>query len=839
MTRSTSTGVLLAVAAACWPAWAAAPSLPAAALPGAESLRAAIDDLTTTFGARYGRAGEYLRRLDDLQSRAGRASGAEAQRVQAEYEQLRREALVANPLVSGYAILFVVRPQYRPDHHNTETMFQTGEINTASFEGGGAMKTIRFVPGGAPEVETLVEVPRGIVRDPEVHFDGRKIVFALRRDREDDYHLYELTLGSKPVQLTFGSGVTDIDPIYLPTDEIVFTSTREPKYCMCNRHIMGNLFKMEADGANLHQIAHSTLHEGHAALLPDGRILYDRWEYVDRNFGNAQGVWTVNPDGTHPLVWYGNSTDSPGAVLDARPVPGTQAIVATLSSCHDRPWGALGLLDRRRGVDGKPAVVRTWPASAIDLVDRGNYDTFRQVRPKYEDPYPLSDKYFLCSRRTGEGERMGLYLLDVFGNEILLHVEGPGCYDPMPLAPRPRPPVIPSRTNLLEDEGVFVVADVYTGTGMERVARGTVKRLRVVESPEKRFWTGLAWDGGTGQQAPGMAWDDFNNKRILGTVPVEPDGSAHFAVPADTFVYFQLLDAQGRMVQSMRSGTIVRPGETTGCTGCHEGRNTTPPVMPNPGTLPLALRRAPSQLESWYGPPRRFDYLAEVQPVFDRHCVRCHDFGQPGGGVLNLAGDHAMIFNTSYIELRGKRFVNVVGAGPAPVQPPKSWGSHASALAKVMLEGHAHREHDRDVKLRPEDIDRVLTWIDINAPYYPDYASAYRDHLYGRAPLDPRQLARLSQLVGIPLAERGAIAQVNFTRPALSPCLERLDRADPRYGEALAILEAGREALARQPAARRISPVESAQEAKYQALREAEAAARRAIARGEKCYQRP
>ncbi len=815
-------------------------SSPAAPLPGAEGLRAAIDDLGKTFGARYPRGNEYLRRLDGLVQRAEKAAGAEAEQVRAEYERLRREALVANPLVSGQPILFVVRPQYRPDHHNTETMFQTGEINTASFEGGGAMKAIRFVPGSEPEMKTLLEVPQGIVRDPEVHFDGRKIVFALRHNRDDDYHLYEMSVDGKPVQLTFGAGVTDIDPVYLPTGEIVFTSTREPKYCMCNRHIMGNLFKIEGDGANLHQIAHSTLHEGHSALMPDGRILYDRWEYVDRNFGNAQGVWTVNPDGTHPVVWYGNSTDSPGAVLDARPIPASQAIVATLSSCHDRPWGAVAILDRRRGVDNKPAVVRTWPAEAIGLVDRGDYDTFTRVQPKYEDPYPLSDKHFLASRMTGQRERMGIYLLDVFGNEVLLHVEGPGCYDPMPLAPRSRPPVIPSRANLAEAEGAFFVADVYVGTGMERVARGTVKRLRVVESPEKRFWTGPGWDGGTGQQAPGMAWDDFNNKRILGTAPVEADGSAHFTVPADTFVYFQLLDEQGRMVQSMRSGTIVRPGETTGCVGCHEGRNTSPPPLePTATPTPLAVRRAPSTLDPWHGPARLFDYLAEVQPVFDKHCVRCHDFGQPAGKALNLAGDHALIFNTSYIELRGKRYVHVVGAGPAPVQPPKSWGSHASPLAKVMLQGHADREHDRDVKLSREDIDRVLTWIDINAPYYPDYATAYRDHLYGRAPLDPRQLDRLGRLAGIKLAERGAIAQVNFTRPALSLCLDRLDRGDPRYGEALAIIEAGRQALARQPAARLVAPAELAQEAKYRALRESEAAARRAIARGEKRYERP
>lgn len=809
------------------------------ALPAADGLRAAIADLAGTFGKDYPRGAEFLARLDRLQAEAQKAAGPDLDRVRGDFEKLQRESLAANPLVSGRPILFVVRHQYRPDHHNTETMFQTGEINTGSFEGPGSLKLLD-IPSG--KTTTLLDVPEGVVRDPEVSFDGRRILVALRHNRQDDYHIYQINAdGSGLSQLTAGSGVTDIDPAYLPSGEIVFTSTREPKYCMCNRHIMGNLFTMEADGANIHQIAHSTLHEGHSAVLPDGRVLYDRWEYVDRNFGNAQGIWTVNPDGTHPLIWYGNSTDSPGAVLDARPIPGTQAVVATFSSCHDRPWGAIGILDRRQGVDNKPAVVRTWPASAIELVDRGNYDTFTQVRPKYEDPYPLSDKYFLCSRMTGRGEEMGLYLLDVFGNEVLLHAEAPGCFDPMPLCPRPRPPVVPGGVDLAQSEGTFFIADVYRGSGMERVPRGTVRRLRVVESPEKRFFTGPGWDGGTGQQAPGMAWDDFNNKRILGTVPVESDGSAYFRVPADRFVYFQLLDERGMMVQSMRSGTIVRPGETTGCVGCHEGRRTAPESVSlaqlqagRPGAMPLAVRRPPSEIQPWHGPPRLFDYLAEVQPALDRNCVACHDYGQAAGKTLNLAGDHALIFNTSYIELRGKRFVHVVGAGPAPVQMPKTWGSHASPLVRTLLEGHKDPAVNAKIKLSPEDLDRIITWIDINAPYYPDYASAYRGNLYGRAPLSPKQLGRLGQLVGIDLGDRKHLAAVDFTRPQFSPCLANLPAADPRYTEALAIITEGKTQLAAQPAACLVDPQELAQEAKYESLRRAEAEARQAILRGQK-----
>jgi hypothetical protein len=364
---------------------------------------------------------------------------------------------------------------------------------------------------------------------------------------------------------------------------------------------------------------------------------------------------------------------------------------------------------------------------------------------------------------------------------------------------------------------------------MEKVERGTVKSLRVVESPEKRFWTGPGYNGGTGTQAPAMAWDDFNNKRILGTVPVEPDGSAHFSVPADRFVYFQLLDADGMMVQSMRSGTIVRPGERTGCVGCHESR-----LSGTPNSEKLALRRPPSKLKPWHGEPRLFSYRAEVQPVFDKHCVRCHDAGEKGGEKLILADDLALAFNVSYVELRRKRLVNVPGAGPRQLLPATSWGSHASKLVQVLRKGH------HDVKLSPEDFDRIVTWIDINAPYYPRYASAYLHNLYGRSPLDQGQLKRLSKLVGKDVSRHNTTLRVNFTRPELSPCLAGLKKNDPRYEQALAIIRAGRKQLAQRPRADmagfQLAGKEAEREAKYQRLAQAEAQARKAAAKGEKTY---
>ncbi len=831
-----------------------------AKLPHLASLKAAVEDLAETFPDQYvgyrDRLAQFETRMQQLEEAV--AGGDEAATKQLlelvdQFEAFRREALIANPLVSGRPILYVVRRQYSSHYHAIDTLFHTDEFNpdreimhSQLFEGGGAMKRIDFAQGG--KVTTLIDVPEGIARDPDVYFDGTKIVFAMRRNVDEDYHIWEINVdGSGLRQLTSASGVSDFDPIYMPDDSIVFSSTREPKYNMCSRDIAANLFRMEADGANIHQITKNTLFENHSELMPDGRILYARWEYVDRNFGDAHGLWTVNPDGTNQAVYWGNNTAVPGAVFNAHVIPDTQRIVCVLGPHHDRLWGAMGIIDRRLGIDGRKPMLQTWPPEAIEAVRTGGpFDCdfhANSLKIKYEDPWPLSEKYFLVSRMIGDGEKTGIYLIDLFGNEILLYSEGPGCYDAMPIKPRPRPPVIPSRRNFEDGEGVFFVADVYEGTHMQGVERGTVKQLRVVESPEKRHWARGAW-GGQGYTAPGMNWHSLENKRILGSVPVEADGSAHFVVPADTFVYFQLLDENGQMVQSMRSGTVVQSGERTGCVGCHDERRTAP--VPIGEETPLALKRPPSRLQGWYGPPRLFGFTAEVQPVFDKHCVSCHDYGQEAGEILNLAPDRTITFNTAYNELWRKGYVGGVGAGPAEVQLPRSWGSHASKLMRVLrtpdFPGH------EDVKLNKEEFDRIATWLDLNGVYYPTYACAYPESLSGRSPLDRTQLLRLEELTRVQLHlvyhNFNEGPRISFARPELSPCLAKFtDHNDANYQEALAIIQSAKEMLASRPRADMpgFTPCEKdrLREEKYAQRRQIEARNRQAIRRGEKVYDTP
>lgn len=292
------------------------------------------------------------------------------------------------------------------------------------------------------------------------------------------------------------------------------------------------------------------------------------------------------------------------------------------------------------------------------------------------------------------------------------------------------------------------------------------------------------------------------------------------------------------MIQSMRSGTMVQSGKIAGCIGCHEDRRTTPPVT----RLTMAARRAPSRLDGWYGPPREFSYLRDVQPVFDKHCVSCHDFGQEGSQQLNLAPDRDLVFSVSYNELWRKQHIQVVGAGPAEIQPAYSWDSHASKLAQTLLQERGKTQ------LTPGEFERVVTWIDINAPYYPSYASAYPDRLAGRSPLEGPQLARLEQLTGVPLrqlvghrANQGP--QMSFDRPESSPCLQQLtDPASPEYREAVAIIRAGRELLPVRPAADseafQACSIDQWRDEKYLAPQEIEQRNRAALEQAQRRYDR-
>ena len=703
-------------------------------------------------------------------------------------------------ILKGKKILYIEREQYASDHHNTATLFQHGEINQSSFAPGAAMKIFDV---DTRKNKVVLETPTGVIRDPEMSFDGQYILFSMREKIEEGYHIYEIDIeGENLKQLTFAKGVSDIDPLYLPDGGIVFSSTREPKYCMCNRHIMANLFRMNGDGSNITQLGVSTLFEGHAALLNDGRILYDRWEYVDRNFGDAQGLWVVNPDGTKHAIYYGNNTASPGGVIDARAIPNSDQVVCIFGSCHDKAWGAMAIIDRNKGVDGKEPLVQIWPKHSEKWVGNGNLDTFKNLDVFYEDPYPLGNGYFLVSRSIWlkDGgwnivdEKMGIYLVGVDGTEELLFEGNLSLFDPMPVEPRFKPAVIPSMRNYTDAHGTFYVQDVYEGTHMEGVELGSVKYLRIIESPAKKSWTVGGW-GGEGEQAPGVNWHSFETKKVLGIVPVESDGSASFEAPAGLHVYFQVLDKDMKMIQTMRSGVSLMPGETNGCIGCHEDRLSIPVTR---GT-PMALKNPAHKLSEWMEKkPVNFSFMEHVQPILDKRCVKCHDFDAENRDKLVLAADKNPYFNAAYVNMYVKKIVSLIGGGPASLQPAYTWGSHKSKLTEIIDGNH------KGVQLSQKEKRTLYTWMDINGVYYPIYETAFDNTMAGRCPLTYEEMGELGKLTATNWGSlnnfrRNLTAQVSFDRPEKSPCLDQIRDDKASCKRALELITLGRKRLKETP----------------------------------------
>ncbi len=723
------------------------------------------------------------------------------------------ESSVAHQKLAGKKILYIERNQYQRDHHNTETLFQWGEINTKKFHPGSAM---RIYDVDTKKITTLIESKTGVVRDPELSFDGKKIIFSMRKNIEDGYHIYEINVdGSGLRQITFAKGVSDIDPIYLPDGDIIFSSTRDPKYCMCNRHIMANLFRMGADGSNITQLGVSTLFEGHATLLPDGRILYDRWEYVDRNFGDAQGLWTVNPDGTKHAIYYGNNTPRPGGVIDARAIPGTDKVAAIFGSCHDLPWGAFAIIDRKLGVDGVDAVVDIFPKNGREIMQKkGNWDAFRAIKKTYEDPFPLNEKEFLIARKidtlqnTVKGAntkapiviphfKTALYYLTTDGVEEKFLEGELSLFDPMVIEPREVPNTIPSMRNFTSKTGTFYVQNVYEGTHMKGVEKGAAKWLRIIETPAKRTWTADKW-GGQGAQAPGINWTSFEVKNILGVVPIEEDGSVNFEAPAGEFLYFQVLDKDMKMIQSMRSGVSLMPGEVNGCIGCHEDRINIPPAQPTT----LALKKPAIKATNWVNKNRKnYSFVEKVQPILDKSCVKCHDFDQKNRNLLVLSGDKNPFFNAAYINLYVGKYVSLVGGGPAAIQQAYSWGSHASLLSKIL---ENKRGNHPKLKLAEADVKTLYEWMDINGVYYPTYETAFGDNPGGRSPLTNAELKKLDALTGVKVSglgthKRKLYAQISFERPEQSPCLDAIRSDKDKFNEAVAIIAEGNKRLKATP----------------------------------------
>lgn len=653
------------------------------------SLRLAIEDLQETFPDKYTQADEYLARLDALQKQA-----ASPDRDAAILE-LQRESLLANPLL-GFEDLLLVRRKSERDRglpanwQGNERLPRKGYTNDIALwspsEPDAPLRTVY-----RPEEQLFVG-------DLDLHFGAERLLFSMR-DENGSWRVHELTLGrdsTEPRQLPLipDADVDNYDACYLPDGSILFTSTATYTGVPCvkgNSHV-ANIYRLDAETGAVRRLTFDQDHNWNPTVLNNGRVMYLRWEYSDLPHFVARILFHMNPDGTNQSEYYGSGSYWPNSFFYARSVPDHPTRVVGIVTGHHgaRREGELVILDPALGRREADGVVQRIPGRGKKveplILDRLVDESW----PKFLHPYPLSSKYFLVSIRSEGESSFSLCLADVFDNLVVLRSEeGYDLFEPLPLVPKPTPPVVPNRVDLDQDTATVYLEDVYHGEGLQGVPRGTVKNLRLVTYH-------FAYRGMGGQQDPLGLDGPWDIKCVLGTVPVEEDGSALFRVPANMPISFQPLDAEGKAIQLMRSWSTAMPGENVSCVGCHEQQNTVPVAK-----LTTASRRSPSEIEPWFEPSRGVSFKREVEPVVDAYCGECHHEDQ----------DDAPPIGDAYMFLR--RLVRTPTIEPdMHVLEPYEYHADTTELVRMLQQGHY------GVRLNEEAWNRIVTWIDLNAPRF-------------------------------------------------------------------------------------------------------------------------
>jgi len=650
------------------------------------------------------------------------------------YRKIRsiaRAAALKNPLFAGKPIVFMKRRRFicQMLHEYLGYYYDYEDIS-----GGGVY--VLDKPGRSVNVRDLIKgrLPRGNYTTLSLSYDARTIYFAFaeRAEKKYDYYspqrrcfqIYAMDAdGSNLRRLTDGPD-DNFDPCPLPDGAIAFMSTRRGGFGRCHNPWEPlpayTLHRMDAAGEATRTLSFHETNEWHPSVLNDGRIAYCRWDYVDRSAANYHGIWVSNPDGTNPAILFGNYTRRINACFQPRAIPGSNRVAFIAGAHHADVGGSLVVVDpARTGFD---------PDSGED-----NFDSIEVLTPEvcfpeapgwpksyFHGPWPLSENYFLVAfsfdplpgmgSGVKEDTRTGLYYFDRFGNlELLCKDDDISCMYPIPLTARAKPGIIPSTLDAtLQDEGEFVLADVRK-SHFPLPAERQIRRLRIFQVLPKT-------DNHIANQ-PRIGHANAENARMmLGTVPVQADGSAYFRAPARKPLYFQAVDETGRAVQSMRSVTYLQPGERRSCVGCHERRAE---VAPGRQKL-LALQRPPSKITPGPDGTMPFSYPRLVQRVLDRHCTQCHD-GSAGEGKspLILTGEPAGNFSKSYVNL--KPFIKWYEWGGASITQlitrPGRIGADESSLMNVLKDAN----HIETVTLPPADLRRLYIWLDGNVPFYGTY----------------------------------------------------------------------------------------------------------------------
>ena len=598
-------------------------------------------------------------------------------------------------------------------------------------------------------------LPRGTYTTPAISYDGKTLYFAFCEVRETprphgairDYHqvppadrvaaefnyfspgrrcfhLYSIgTNGEGLRQLTGGSD-DDFSPCPLPDGGLAFLSSRRGGFGRCHNPYEPlptyTLHRAEADGSRIRTLSYHETNEWHPAVLNDGRIIYSRWDYIDRSAAHYHGLWTCNPDGSNARALFGNATQEINACYQPQPIPGSDKLLFVAGAHHANVGGSLVMLD--------PARVKLDPQTGKDRLEAVERLTPEICFPEAEgwpnsyfhSPWPLSERAFLVafsfeplpgmSSKSLQDAKTGIYYFDRFGNlELLYRDPELACVGPAPLASRPTPPIRPSTLDpQMGEEGEFVLSNVNWSV-LPLPPDRPVRKLRVFQILPK--------SPGYVANQPRLGYANVELARmVLGEVPVEPDGSAYFRAPARKLLYFQALDDSGRAVQTMRSAAYLQPGERQSCVGCHEPSGTAPTA----GTARLALRRPPSAIQPSPDGTRPISFMQLVQPVLNRHCVRCHhDKTGQGNRPPLLTGQPAGMFTKSYESLRP--FVRWYEWGNHTISETVTVPGRGSADESPLLKVLGDANHASQLKLPPQDIQQLTLWLDANASFYGTY----------------------------------------------------------------------------------------------------------------------
>ena len=588
------------------------------------------------------------------------------------------------PLRDVENIVFAVRGVGGDGHWYANFGYWVYDASKMQYGAAGGRLCLLNLHSG--RLTILLDDPAGGVRDPQVHYSGCKIIFSYRKGGSKIYHLYEInTDGSNLRQLTDGD-YDDLEPIYLPDGDILFCSARCRRWVNCWFTQVATMYRCDSDGKNAIPLSFNIEQDNTPWMLPDGRVLFMRWEYVDRSRVQYHHLWTMNPDGTDQMVYFGNM-HSGTVYLDAKPIPGSEKVVVSFSPGHGKKEhaGQITIVSPKAGPDN------------LKFVTRVTQDN------DWRDPWAFSTNCFIAARDKklwiidGAGKAEPFYEL----SPALQHLD---VHEPRPVQAHPREVIIASKTDHDEVTGRLALMDVTQGRNMEGVKPGDVKKLLVLETLPKPV-------NFSGTMEPISLNGTFTLPRILGTVPVEPDGSAYFEVPAGRALFFVALDDADLSVKRMQSFVSLMPGELTSCSGCHENRTETARIK----SESRALKRAPSKIEPITDAPAVFDFPRDIQPILNKYCIRCHDSEHRSGKVV-LTGDRGPEFSLAYASLILRNQVAHGKDGHSNIAP-RLIGSSASPLMKKIAGGH------HDVKVSPLEAKWIRLWIESGAPYAGTYAS--------------------------------------------------------------------------------------------------------------------